>query len=204
MLRAYAPPPGYLDQPFSYIFDGSNLTDGSNPHNNLVYVEGGLGDFILRRIVGFDTVLNPATGQFQVEDDFLRFIQGDPVFVQGGGEVPIIPELRYRELGAVRFDMNHVLRSFNTDLSGNPIYTAQVAFQGVRRFKSNAVLEFPGKFKPKTFTYRLDAFLSSVATSTIPANPLRFFVKIDDYDFELYDVKIIYQAQATGQIPGAG
>jgi FG-GAP repeat len=108
-IRRYTPPDGFDDLPFTYVFNGDDLVDGTDARNQLVYIEGGLGDFILRRVVGLDTVVNPVGGQFQIEDDFLRYIQADPVFVNGGGELPIVPELRYRELGAIRFDLYNVL-----------------------------------------------------------------------------------------------
>ena len=108
-IRRYTPPDGFDDLPFTYVFNGDDLVNGTNARNQFVYIEGGLGDFILRRVVGLDTVVNPVGGQFQIEDDFLRYIQADPVFVNGGGELPIVPELRYRELGAIRFDLYNVL-----------------------------------------------------------------------------------------------
>jgi hypothetical protein len=108
-IRRYTPPEGFDDLPFTYVYNGDDLVDGTNARNLAVEIEGGLGDFILRRVVGLDTIVNPVGGQFQIEDDFLRYIQADPVFVNGGGELPICPELRYRELGAIRFDLYNVL-----------------------------------------------------------------------------------------------
>ena len=128
-IRRYSPPEGFYDLPFTYVYDGTGLVDGSNAAKQFVYIEGGLGDFILRRVVGLDTVINPVGGQFQIEDDFLRYIQSDPCFVNGGGELVIAPETRYRETGAIRFDLYNVLRldpssfSFNTELQpSNAVY----------------------------------------------------------------------------------
>jgi len=109
--RSYAPPNGFEDFPFTYVFNADLLVDGLDARNQFVYIEGGLGDFILRRIVGLDSVVNPSGGQFQIEDDLLTYIQADPVFASGGGELAIVPETRYRETGAIRFDLYKVLRA---------------------------------------------------------------------------------------------
>ena len=51
-MRTYTPPRGAYDQPFTWVFDATALTDGRDALNQFVYIQGGWGDFILRRVVG--------------------------------------------------------------------------------------------------------------------------------------------------------
>lgn len=106
----YQPPEGTYDQPFTYALDASDLVDGQNALNLRIYVIGGWGDFILRRMAGFRSVLNPATGKFQTYHSPQSPVQSDPVFVTPEDDRPVIPELLFPETWAIRLDLYDVLK----------------------------------------------------------------------------------------------
>ena len=126
-MQTYTPPPGYYDLPFVWTFDAANLTDGINYLNNLVYIKGGYGPFVMRRVVGLSRLLNSTTGQYRIRDRDLNDIESGNVFGVSADDLGILPELVYPETGGIRFDLLKLLRP-----AAN-LWTAQVAFQGVRR-----------------------------------------------------------------------
>jgi hypothetical protein len=160
----YTPPAGFEDFPFTYVFDGSKLTDGQNAAKQFVYIEGGLGDFILRRVVGIDRVANPSGGQFQIQDDLLTWIQSDPCFVQGGGELAIVPETRYREKGAIRFDLYNVLRESADPSTAPPV---QIDSGGVTESAFGGATQtfYPGPFAYQGALYVI--LYSTLGTLTV-------------------------------------
>jgi hypothetical protein len=202
MTPLYAPPSGRYDLPFTWVFDASGLTDGSTYLSQIVYLQGGYGDFVLRRIVGIDRVCNPnQSGMFQTYDKSRNPIQADPVNSQNVTDIALIPELWYPETGILRFDLYGVLRDTEqNDAQGNPIYCSQLAFQGVRRIQGNGNPFFSTvkKFTAHTYTY-----VVPWATSG-PGVRNTVYLQISDFDFELYDIKIIYESQANYTIPDAG
>jgi hypothetical protein len=113
MPQRYQPPPGYYDQPFFYVYNGDILTDGQNALNQEIPMIPGIGNFILRRIVGADRLVNISqpTGQFQCRDRNGSYIQSVPLNIQGGGEFAISPEIEYPDTGQIRFDLYTVLRA---------------------------------------------------------------------------------------------
>lgn len=102
---SYTPPPDTYDQPFIWVFDTTGLTSGLNYQNLSIYLKGGLGDFILRRIAGMKTVLNAGSGQYQIRDYNGDFIESNPVYSQAADQSAVVPELPYREQGQIRFDL---------------------------------------------------------------------------------------------------
>jgi hypothetical protein len=185
MTPLYTPPIGYYDKPWSYVFDGSNLVNGTSPPNQFVYVEGGgLGDFFLRRVVGIDRVVNVgASGQFQMRDQLLNYVQDDRLFIANGGELVITPELRYPQTTALRFDLYNVLKA---------AIGPQVAFQGTRRIVGSPSTSECQVYKPKLYWYTLTVTFTSPAA----AAPQPIFQKIDNYGFDLYAIYITYQGAA--------
>src|SRR5579862_8600464 len=191
--RLYTPPAGYYDLPFTWLYDGSALTDGKDALNQFVYLQGGYGDFILRRMVGFDRLLEAATttdptvgGRFQTRDRYKAPMQSAPEFAMTRSPTFAKPdwgiphEELFPETGQLSFDLYNVLR--NAD---NPA-TAQLAFQGVRRMKG-AYVRRPGfRARPKTFTY---VPISPPLTGLVGADAVYLRLKIDDYDFELYNIE---------------
>ncbi len=173
MSKLYAPPPGFIDLPFIWGFDASALVGGRNYLNLGVYLEGGLGDFILRRIVGLDRVVSANTGKYVIKDRNDKPCQSSPVVVSGDGmeDLMIVPELDYPETGLIRFDL------YGINLSTGP----QIAFQGARRIRGQA--NPPGEINPKTFTYQMAVDFTS--TSHVTSRVL-----VTDYPFVLEQLMI--------------
>jgi hypothetical protein len=187
MSRLYTPPPGSYDLPFTWCYDASALTDGNQYPNQQVYLQGGYGDFILRRIVGLSRILDPTTGVYQIKDNAGAYIEQVPIFGASADDLGIAPELRYDETGAIRFDLGTILRP-----ASQP-GTAQIAFQGARRMKGTRAARPGFKATPKTFTYVLPALITAVAGGA----PVRVIQQIDNYDFELYNIILVLQNNAS-------
>jgi hypothetical protein len=190
-LIPYTPPAGFYDSPFTWVYDASGLTDGLDYPNQFVYLLGGYGDFLMRRALDFSRILNTLTGTYRLRDRTGDYIQSQGVHVLAGGEVPFAPEVYYKELGAIRFDLVKYAQPAN-------IYTAQLAFQGSRRLPGvsprAARLAVIGPVKPKTYTYQAIAELTALA----PTGPVTVNTKVNDYDFELYQLMVFKVTTATG------
>ena len=67
--QPYVTPPGYVDFPFAYVYDGTALTDGAT-YNQVTKQLPGDSDFILRRIVGVPNVVaaSSAGGRFNFKN----------------------------------------------------------------------------------------------------------------------------------------
>jgi hypothetical protein len=184
----YTPPEGYYDLPFIWTYNASKLTNGLAYPNQYVYLQGGYGDFIMRRVLGLSRVLNPSTGQYQIRDNANNYIEELPVYGVSADDIGIAPELRYQETGAIKFDLGII------DLPSVPS-TGQICFEGVRRMKGNPPGNPTYQSRPKTFTYIL----------TAPVNPpIGSFVTvrqwINNYDFELFQI-ILLSSSATAGAP---
>src|SRR5271166_5673871 len=115
----YQPPSGYYDQPFYYIFDASTLTDGSNAPNLSISLDPGIGDFIMRRAVGWSNVVNASSGgKYLLKDYSKNPLAGAPLFVNGtlpfdDGVYP--REQFYPAKGKIPFDLYVVQRALETN-----------------------------------------------------------------------------------------
>ena len=207
MISLYTPPPGYYDLPFTWIYDAAALTNGNNYPNQFVYILGGYGRFIMRRVVGLDRVLanGAAPGSYQIKDASGNYIEASPILTNAGVnpgvvgvDIPISPEIEYPETGKVNFDLFKILRRTEQTQGGTPIYSSQIGFQGVRRLAGVSPLVTPGTFKPKTFTYVQTVTITNVAFGAGggATPPLRVYQKVNDYDFELHQVKLVYSNPA--------
>jgi hypothetical protein len=81
------------------------------------------------------------------------------------------------------------------------IYKSQIAFMGVaRRAGPQPQLVQPYKFRPKSFTY-VQTFVLTVSQYIFnpdgsiqsPSLPISVFQLITDYDFDLFEIRIVYQ-----------
>ena len=178
MPQPYTPPSGYYDLPFTWAFDCSVLSNGVDYLNNLVYIKGGYGDFVLRRIVGLSRVLNGTTGQYQIRDGSSNNIESAPVFGVSADDIGLAPELVYPNTGGIRFDLYDIL------LPGPPS-TGQVAFQGVRRMQGSPPVNPTYNATPKSFTYTMSVDVQSPVGTLVTGR-----VPIDNYDFELHQLII--------------
>lgn len=186
----YRPPEGFYDLPFTWVFDANGLVDGGSYPNQYIYLQGGYGDFILRRVVGLDRILNAGTGTFRIRDRFNVPIQSDPVFAARTPDLPFAPEKFYAELGAIRMDL------YNVSTAVNP-FQNQIAFQGVRRMKGQQPQRPSFQSNPKYFAYQATVPL----LQTVPAPAVRVFVPIEDFDFELYQIVLLQRNSATWVVP---
>ena len=190
--KLYTPPDGFYDLPFTWVYDASQLTNGVAYPNQYVYLQGGYGDFILRRVVGLSRILvNPAgavPSTYQIQDNGGSYIESDPVLAATADDLAIVPELRYQETGAIKFDLGEFFAGAGTQ--ANPTSTAMVAFQGVRRMRGNPPRNPTYRATPKTFTWIMPpaAVLSPVGTM------VRISLALDNYDFELYDIILVWRA----------
>ena len=173
--RLYTPPDGYYDLPFTWAYDASALTPGTAYPNQLVYLQGGYGDFVLRRLVGLSRILS-GSSTYQIRDRTGNYIESIPVIGASADDIGYAPELVYPELGGIRFDLGPVT------IPAQP-GTAQLAFQGARRMKGNPPANPIYPANPRTFTYLMPpANLAGVGTFTT------VYQEVTDYDFELHQL----------------
>jgi len=105
--RPYQPPEGFEDRPMTWVYNTQNLQSGQPAANQAVQILKGWGEFWLRRIVGFSNVVAPG-GTVQIQDDLKDYMESAPIFIPPapGDDMAIVPETRYRENGAIRFDIS--------------------------------------------------------------------------------------------------
>ena len=197
-MRPYAPPAGYIDSPFTYIFDPNNpngtqvpLSNGGNYPNLFVNIDSGYGDFILRRVVGLDTILNnSASGQYRLRNMTGSYFESLPVCVGTGGagtvsansaQLAILPEQLYVELSQIRFDLYDIQMATQG---------SQLGFQGVRRLPGNSA--HPSRFRPKAYTYITNAALLG-GIPGFPNQTTQVIQQISNYDFDLYQIFLFFQ-----------
>ena len=178
MTRLYTPPPGFVDLPYSWAFDASALTNGADYINLLTYIKGGYGDFVMRRVVGLNRILDP-TGTYQLQDRNLAGLSQIPIIAASADDIGIVPELLYKEQDSIRMNIANVALP-------TPAALGQVAFQGVRRMRSNSPQNPTYRAHPKTYTYQV-----SIPVNAPVGSMQRAWVPITDYDFELYQIILL-------------
>jgi len=192
----YVTPPGSIDFPYIYAFDCSGLTPG-NTYQNLSQNINGDSDFILRRIMGLHTVLgSPATGQFLYRNASQSLCMSSPVYPSSATR-QVLPEKFYARNTQIVFDL------YGVSLAGIPcggcgllkIPTAQLGFQGVRRYPCGAggptgITAYPYReFKwQNNVNFTLSVFAGS--------DPVTFYLPTNNYDVELERISITYQSGA--------
>jgi len=194
----YQPPPNTYDQPFYYIFDGSMLTDGIDALNQALSLDPGIGDFILRRAVGWANLVNPAGGGAYLLKDWSKNpLAGGPIFVNPAGppfDDGLYPrEQFYPATGKIPFDLIQVFRSI-------PIGLAQIGFMGVRR-KAGALQNIrpPYPYKLKPYSYQGTVSINALASQNQIATQMN--IPVSDYDFELKELRISYPT-LSGTVAG--
>ena len=196
--QPYITPSGTYDLPFFWIFDASGFADGTNQPNSSIYLQGGYGDFQLRRIVGMDRFLAAdGTGKFQIQRASKgSYIQSDPVQAPNSPELAITPEEPYLETGKIWFDLYGISKP-----AGQPL-SSLLGFQGVRRMKGNPPPQPDYQNFPKSYSYQLSGTLTEVASAGVPVVSK---LLITDYDFELHQILLFQQknASATLAVEGA-
>lgn len=196
----YRPPEGTYDLPFSWIYDASQLTDLADFPKQFVYLQGGYGDFVLRRLVGLDRVLEDYQtgggvqsdgGTYRIYDRYGDPLQSDPMYANGSpglgfaglaNDIGYPHEVIYPETGQIKFDL---FRVFKPALQPS---SAQIAFQGVRRMKGSRQARPGYKAIAKTFSYQRTVPITGVAGTF---DPYIMRQQVKDYDFELYDIRML-------------
>lgn len=198
----YQTPEGYSDFPFTYIFDGNSLQDGVNLSQVKKALHGD-SDFILRDIMGLEKLVDtPANGgRVQLYNASGTFMSDKPMIPPP--VLPIVPEKLYQFKDVIRFDLYHTKRYTFQCL--NPPFNgffpdAFVAFRGVKRFTGTGFnVETTYEYREVPQIYIFEVILSFTPwqqqqsnpafTGVLPGDPpRRFFVPIQNWDFELQRV----------------
>jgi hypothetical protein len=191
LYSPYKTPPSCHDVPFIYLFDGNDLTNGTDIINRLSVKLDADAGFILRRIAGAQSVAQ----FFSYRNNSGSYVWTPPASTQGPtgglsnqGDIGVGPEKLYGGLdaaGQIRFDLLQVAKA--VALSGGTDFIAAIAFQGVKRFPWD-VEEPPCPYRPRSFEYTL----AIPAVDWVRGQYRRFSVKIDKTgDFELDSISQI-------------
>jgi len=217
----YQPPTGYVDEFYMFVFDAfqNNLSDGNTFLNQAVYIPGGF-DFVLRRIVGVDSVLSPVTGKFQWRgsnqvNTSTAPVVGNPTL----RDQLIVPEVFFPRQSQITFDLYNVLQRYVLGQNDDPdpatfvrMIQAQIGFAGVRRRRSGP-MPTPGNFKRVPFqtTLTIPTYIQTALT-TAPNGTLfgpqslgiqkTFQLTIQNYDVEIHMIQCVDVNPAAA--PGAG
>lgn len=192
-LEPYRTPEGYTDFPFTYVFDGTGLTDGIT-QNNLSKPMQGDSDFILRQMIGADSVVDtPANGgKIMLYNGSQSKAFSSPIIAPKN--FPMVPERKYKYNEQIAFDLIQTLRAFNV-CGGTPIFTSFIGFRGVKRFHGNpgyrtGVTPYAWREVPQTYQIDVTVNFNHFASGTNVNPPQRFVVPLDNYDFELFQINV--------------
>jgi len=110
-------------------------------------------------------------------------ITGGSTFITAGASTPAVD-------GAVYFEL---------DLQTPVVCACQLGFHGARRIAGKSPLAPTYDYCPKSFTYKIPFVIdrANADGSGNPAIPIVVAKQMTDYDFELHDIKIVYQNNDT-------
>lgn len=170
--------------PYSYIYDGSALTDGASYSRRQVPMRED-GIFHLRRVAGVNNVatairLYHSTASNDPQSSYAARV---------GTTLMLAPEMTFRRPEGIIFDLNGVSRSVIA-CGLTPIYPSHIAFQGVRSLDEQPMARPKGFQRPYTWTYTLTVDWYHYSTGTNLAAPRYHQIKIDTYDFEWRRLRI--------------
>jgi len=192
----YQPPVGYVDEPYMYVYDAfqAGLTDGGTYLNQTVQITGDY-DFVLRRIVGLDSVIAP-TGQFRWRGPNGENTSNAPVTVgTAQRDQLVLPEVVFPRTSQIAFDLYNTQRRYaNGNNALVPVYQSQIGFAGVRR-RQHGVMPTAGNFRRIPYqtlltlqAYGQPAVIAAGAGGFGPqsvGNALTASLTIDNYDLEV-------------------
>ena len=207
----YQPPVGHVDEFYMFVVDAfqNNYATGKNYINQSVYIPGGY-DFVLRRIVGLDSVLAPTTGKFQFRGPNQENVFSAPIVAASAmRDQLIVPEIFYPQNSQIAFDLYNTQIRFvyGQNLVGcglnTEVQVGQIGFAGVRR-RQVGPMPTPGNFKriPWQKTLVLQTYaqpqligLASIGTLNFgPQNLLKTisgYMNIDNYDTEVHMIQCV-------------
>lgn len=124
MSDCYSPPSGFVDEYYMYVYNSDNLVNGTNALNQAVQILGGY-DFVLRRVVGLDSVLAAApNGKYRIRDMAAANMSSSPLSVGGSAEFQVIPEQFYSATSQIAFDLYDVLSRNYPAVGGGGAFAA--------------------------------------------------------------------------------
>lgn len=207
----YRPPAGYYDFPYIYVvsFDEIVAAGGSDPL---------LGkDFILnqRTLQGDSLFVLRKVTRFPVDttDDFMLYTpeqnQRFSKRINGVAETvfPVVPEAVHPPSGSVYYDVAGWASSTQLSFGGiGPyLFTSQILFQGVRRFRGDLINPQPSGYqyseKPFSYTYDLTldwTYLEPPYANLSPAPRRQFQIPVQDHDFELQRISVVQRDGVGG------
>ena len=180
----YSPPPGYFDLPFTWVYDASQLTNGLPYPNQYVYLQGGYGDFVLRRIVGLSRILDPSTRNLPDSGQLREVHQFGSNFRRACGRYRTCPR------AALSGNRSGEIRPRSDSASGSPDHRPNRLpgrAEDDRRSRPAAELSGTGQF-----TYILEAPVNSPVGSMVTVRQ-----PVNNYDFELHQIILVVQPPAT-------
>jgi hypothetical protein len=209
----YHTPDGYVDFPFTYVFDATSLADGVNQGNLTVPLQGD-SDFVLRHIAGVDTCVDTAAngGKFNLKNSSGSYANaGTPTGIIVGKNWPVVPEKVYKYNTQIGFDLFATLRSTTVGGGGacaaNPVLNSFIAFFGVKRFPIASgwkMVQTPYRYREVRYSYEVALTISqghfTVSGGGIVTPPQRVIVSLDSYDFELLRITISQSTTPAGQV----
>lgn len=189
MEEEYRTPEGYYDLPYIFAYDGDALTDGNSYTGIPVFVGNDQAGFVFRQVYGRANL----AARIQLRDSAAPFFSG----AQGAiipNTYPIVPEKYFPPGRELFIDLFTVARANRAALPVI-IFFAQLAFQGVRRFKGGATYPGPSTYRyyEKAFSYPIDVVVNWAGTDPTPR---KRFIEIPDMDFELRRITITRRQQA--------
>lgn len=198
----YYTPDGFVDLPYYYVFDAAGLVDGTTPPLQVIPVEWD-SDFVLRAILGVpNCVAAGAAGGFLLYN-YSGSQSASSVMKPLANQFPIVPEKVYPKSGTIKFALQNILRSKFVCAATSDIFTSQIAFQGVKRYRPGSPGAAPGspalpapydptKYTLRPWTYQslfnLNYFRWKSANVANLAQSL--IVEVQDYDFELHQIEV--------------
>ena len=193
-IAEYKAPAGYYDLPYIHVYNADALIDGINYSHINVGIADDFAGFALRQIMG----ANKLAARVQFRDSFAPLTGASNGFVMPR-TYPIAPERYIVPAGMLNMDLFTVFRENRANPPGAPIFFAQIAFQGVRRYLGSA--EYPGpseyKYVERPFTYIQSIVVNWTGVDT---QPRKFsFPIIEGCDFELQRITIVRTSQGNGQ-----
>jgi hypothetical protein len=194
LYTPYRTPQGCHDVPFIYLFDGNDLTNGTDQVGRLNVKLDSDAQFILRRIAGANSVGH----FFSYKNNSGSYVWQPPISTlsplslpSNQADISVRPEKVYggtQAAGQIRFDVITVAKA--VALSGGTDFLAYIAFQGCKRFPYD-VEQAPCAYRLRSYEYVLNV----PAVDWIRGEYRRFSVRIENTgDFELDS---IVQVNAT-------
>jgi hypothetical protein len=206
-MYPYIVPPGMGDSFYIYVVNGEDIPIANGNSYSLLGVTVEDADFIWRAWSGAALLLADG-GTVQVYDGARNAFFQLPI-IGGGGMFPpalaILPEKRFRNNTALRFDLVDVELNVNTNGTAS-VYADQMAWYGVKRNPGGIMDPGPSQYKyyEKPFSYPFSLSIDNYGPSgagglPIPglAVPAHYTQLVTDFDFELRRIGVSVAGEGT-------